>query len=88
MNRTEPLILTVFLKNLKTVGYGRVRYGDGEGTIWCRKRSKFVRNTEVFDHEPYGTKMGTVIRLLLETANRTKIGAVRIAVPQQNLFGL
>jgi hypothetical protein len=42
----------------------------------------------VFDREPYRTKMETVIRLLLRTANRTSFSAVRIAVPQQNWSGV
>ncbi len=34
----------------------------------------------VFDHEPYRTKMETIIRLLLRTANRTAIRTVPVLV--------
>ena len=57
------------------------RERDRFRTVFCpmvrsAKRTEpliFTVRILVFDREPYRTKMGTVIRLLLRTANRTAI---------------
>ena len=79
--RTVPVTFSVFFYRTVFCAIATVTVPFFSLTVGSAKRTEPLILTVrilVFYREPYRTKMGTVIRLLLRTANRTAIRTIQI----------